>query len=168
MRRREGVVVEGGEWAAHTSVELWVDGLACVPGLGTSFALDAYAHALDALARGVPATLACEAAGLTSAEVHHARQRYPQVDQLFVRARAMAAGPLVEKVMRSDDWRAAAWMLERNVGREEFRQEKVQQDKLVIEINVSRDQQIARDNGVVDVTPEPVNAKVVAELPAKR
>lgn len=80
----------------------------------------------------------------------------------------MAAKPLVEKVMQSEDWRAAAWMLERNVGREAFRQEVAQQDKLVIEINVSRDQQIARDNGVIDVTPEPVNAKVVAELPAKR
>jgi hypothetical protein len=96
------------------------------------------------------------------------RQTRPQIDQLFVQARALAARPLVEKVMRSEDWRAAAWMLERNVGKEEFRQDRVQQDKLVIEINVSRDKQIAADNGVIDVTPEPVNAEVVAQLPAKR
>lgn len=166
MRRREGVVVEGG-LEGYTSVEMWLDALVGC-GLGEGFQLDAYAVALDTLARGVPIGLACEGAGLSTVQVSRMRQARPQLDQLFVQARALAARPLVEKVMRSEDWRAAAWMLERNVGREEFRQDRTPQDKLVIEINVSRDRQIAADNGVIDVTPEPVNGQVVAQLPAKR
>jgi phosphosulfolactate phosphohydrolase-like enzyme len=73
---------------------------------------------------------------------------------------------LVRNITQSDDWRASAWMLERNVAREEFRQEAAQ-EKLVIEINVSRDQAIAAKHGVIDVTPEVVDGQVVPGLPAK-
>ena len=167
VRRRMGVpVVEGVDWAGYTSVEMWVDGL-CQSEVGDGFPLAEAAEALDAMARGVPFSLACEASGLAPETVTGWRRRHPKVDALFTRARAMSAKPLAEKIMRSEDWRAAAWMLERNVGKEVFRQESVP-EKLVIEINVSRDQQIARDNGVIDVTPEPVDAKVVSQLPAKR
>jgi hypothetical protein len=151
----------------YTSVEMWLDALVGC-GVGEGFQLDAYAVALDTLARGVPIGLACEGAGLSTAQVSKMRQTRPQIDQLFVQARALAARPLVEKVMRSEDWRAAAWMLERNVGKEEFRQDRVQQDKLVIEINVSRDQAIAAKHGVVDVTPEVLDGQqMVPGLPAK-
>jgi hypothetical protein len=69
--------------------------------------------------------------------------------------------------MRSEDWKAAAWMLEKNMGREEFRAD-ASPEKMVIEINVSRDEGIARERGVIDVTPGGGDAQVVPELPAKR
>jgi len=74
---------------------------------------------------------------------------------------------LVAKVRGSEDWRAAAWLLERSAAREEFREEQRGGEKLVIEINVARDESIAARAGVIDVTPGGKDGDVVVGLPSE-
>lgn len=173
MRNKDGGVLpvgRGGVWGPESSVEMWMDSLVAVgePRIGgVGFPLAEMAEALHGVASGMPVGLACEAAGVDAGYAQGLRRGNPRLESLFRRARAMSARPLVERIMRSEDWKAAAWMLEKNMGREEFRAEAAP-EKMVIEINVSRDEGIARERGVIDVTPGGGDAQVVPELPAKR
>ena len=180
LRRRERAMASGERHGPKpvgdvtvtdgSSLELWVD---CLAGIEypkfdrTVFPFGEVARFLHNVAGGMPVTLAAPAAGLDPSQVASWRKGEPRFDSLIRRARALAAQRLVRKMMDSDDWRASAWMLERNVAREEFRQEAAQ-EKLVIEINVSRDQAIAAKHGVIDVTPEVLDGQqMVPGLPAK-
>jgi hypothetical protein len=165
----EGPKVVGDVDPGGSSLEMWVDGLAAIdyPRFDRNlFPYGEVAQFLHNVGEGMPVVLAAPAAGIDAQQVASWRKVEPRFDQLIRRARALAARRLVRNITQSDDWRASAWMLERNVAREEFRQEAAQ-EKLVIEINVSRDQAIAAKHGVIDVTPEVVDGQVVPGLPAK-
>lgn len=125
---------------------------------GDGFPVGEAARCLDAMCRAMPFGMACELVGVPERTMLGYRQREPRLDGLFRRARALAADVAIQKIMGDRDWRAAAWLLERGIARAEFKQEDAGggQEKLVIEIQVSRDEKIAARNGVVmiDVTPD--------------
>ena len=124
---------------------------------GDGFPLGDVARCLDAMCRAMPFGMACELVGVPERTMLGYRQREPRLDSQFRRARALAADVAINKIMGDRDWRAAAWLLERGIARAEFKQEDAGtgQEKLVIEIRVSRDEKIAAENGVVMLEHEP-------------
>lgn len=174
LGKREGLMRGEGDGPVSVGgygggLELWVDLLAGVedPNWGRGFSLGDVARVLAEIEGGMPIQMACDAHGVEFGRLVEWRRREPRLDGIVRRARALAAGPLVAKVRSSEDWRAAAWLLERSAAREEFRQEQGGGEKLVIEINVARDESIAARAGVIDVTPGGKDGEVVVGLPSK-
>lgn len=174
LGKREAVMRKDGDGPVSVGgygggLALWVDLLAGVeePNWGRGFPFGEMARALEAIEGGMPIQMACESAGVEFSRLVEWRRREPRLDGIVRRARALAAAPLVAKVRGSEDWRAAAWLLERSAAREEFRQEQGGGEKLVIEINVARDESIAARAGVIDVTPGGKDGDVVVGLPSK-
>jgi len=152
-----------------TGSAYWLAGLAAIDEPRWNDSVFPYAEMAEALYNvsiAMPLRLAAEAAGLELALFDRYRKLEPRLEQMVRVARAKATKPAIEKIMASNDWKAAAWLLERNLAREEFREEAKSQEKLVIEINVARDASAA--TGVIDITPEGSNAAVVASLPTQR
>lgn len=153
----------------ENDVGYWLSGIAAIP--DPAWSQDAFPYAevaevLHNISIGMPVRLASEAVGVLEATFTRYRQIEPRLNALVTMARAKATRPAVEKIMGSNDWRAAAWLLERNLAREEYKEEARGPEKLVIEINVSRDASAAQ--GIIDITPEGSDAAVVASLPAQR
>lgn len=157
-----------GEQGRQSSVEGWLEMLGRVKSPAweeSSFPLYEVAESLHNVSSGMPFALAVEAAGLTDRIAMKYRAQEPRLDTMFRKARAISAKPLVQRIMEDRDWRAAAWLLERGIAKAEFKQEAVgKEDKLTIEIMVSRDDKAALAN-VIDVT-ESANGPMVAGLPA--
>lgn len=158
-----------GDRTIDDGLAFWVDLLGQIedPNWGGSFPIGEVARMLQAIAAGSPMTMAAEAEGIEATELQSWRKREQRFDRVVRRARALAAQPLVAKVREASDWKAAAWLLERNMAREEFRQEQATSEKLVIEINVARDQSIVANAGVIDITPGGKDAGLVPRLPSK-
>lgn len=177
MKEKAGDLVsfDSGDWRIpvvhgddeESSIERWVEQLARVarPRWGeVGFPAYEFAAMLHYAANGMPVSMAMKAAGLPVNMVTRYCKMEPRLDTLLRRASAMAAAPLLEKISASQDWRAAAWLLERGVAREDFKEERNEaQNKISIEINVVRDEKIVSDAGIVDIT----NDAMVLGLPSE-
>jgi hypothetical protein len=69
---------------------------------------------LSSIARGLPLTLACDAAGISHATFSNWRRERPRFAAAVLRAIARGADERLRKVeaASAQDWRAAAWLLE--------------------------------------------------------
>jgi len=144
-------------WQEKSTPQAWVEALDRVtrPEWGDMFPKVELANVLNNLTKCMPLGLACDLAGITERASQAYRQREPRLDQMFLQARAMAAESMIDKISADKDWKSAAWLLERGIARAEFKPDEVTgKEKLVIEINVSRDQAIASSAGVIDLTPD--------------
>lgn len=130
------------------------------PAHPSSFRSDIFAAFLADLSRGNSQATARELHGITKQQLKYWR-RDLGVDSLVRAAIARSRKSLVEKIAKAGnvDWRANAWLLERLPDhREEFAADvaqNVRNQGIVVNISVSRDENIALEGGVkmIDVTP---------------
>jgi hypothetical protein len=84
------------------------------PGHPPKFTRWAIRRILTCVQRGLPLTLACNAAGLTFTTLSNHRKKNPRFALALQKAAARGAAARLKKIesASSSDWRAAAWLLE--------------------------------------------------------
>jgi hypothetical protein len=121
--------------------------------LDSRFDVAVAAHVLDDLEQAVPEKVAVQCRGLTPEQWQVWRKADGRFEALVRAARAAAAKKLVGGITKAAefDWKAASYLLEREVAKEEYaapREGGGGGPAIVVQVNVQRDEQVAIAAGV--------------------
>lgn len=65
------------------------------------------------ISQGMPLRVAAVAEGISEASLHRWRKEIPEFAEMVEQAIAVSEAKLIQKLSTNEDWRAAAWILER-------------------------------------------------------